>query len=45
MTFWFLFAFLDQLDNIKKVPFSQVLCKNTHLKEIQKYAFRFPSSQ
>ncbi|KAG8170787.1 hypothetical protein JTE90_022406, partial [Oedothorax gibbosus] len=35
---------LSQLETIKKSTFSKLICQNTHIHEIQRYAFRFPSA-
>ncbi|XP_015919967.1 peroxidase isoform X2 [Parasteatoda tepidariorum] len=35
---------LEQLESIKKSPLAKIVCENTHLHEIQQYAFRFPST-
>ncbi|GIX80255.1 chorion peroxidase [Caerostris extrusa] len=35
---------LDQVESLKKTTFSKVICENTHIHEIQRYVFRFPSA-
>ncbi|GFT01135.1 peroxidase [Trichonephila clavipes] len=35
---------LEQLSSLKKSTLSKIICENTHIQEMQRYAFRFPSS-